>query len=79
MIRKTLHIIVASFILISTMGITINMHYCHDQLIDLAFNAPAHSCCEIDVRVQVNLRIAVRGVKMNLLLWSLAMTMKCLL
>ncbi len=48
MIRKTLHIVIASFILISTMGITINMHYCHDQLIDLAFNAPAHSCCEID-------------------------------
>ncbi len=46
MIRKTLHIVIASFILISTMGITINMHYCHDQLIDLAFNAPAHSCCE---------------------------------
>jgi hypothetical protein len=48
MIRKTLHIVVASLILISTMGITINMHYCHDQLIDLAFNSPAHSCCDIN-------------------------------
>jgi hypothetical protein len=48
MIRKTLHIVIASFLLISTMGITINMHYCHDQLIDLAFNAPAQSCCEIN-------------------------------
>ena len=48
MIRKTLHIVFASFLLISTMGITINMHYCHDQLIDLAFNSPAHSCCDIN-------------------------------
>ena len=30
------------------MGFTINMHYCHDQLIDLAFNAPAHSCCDTE-------------------------------
>lgn len=48
MIRKTLHIVIASFILISTMGITINMHFCHDQLIDLAFNSPAQNCCDIN-------------------------------
>ena len=24
------------------------MHYCHDQLIDMAFLAPAHSCCDIN-------------------------------
>lgn len=48
MIRKTLHIVFASFLLISTMGITINMHYCHDQLIDVAFNSPANSCCDMN-------------------------------
>ncbi len=32
-------------ILISITGFTVNMHYCHDQLIDLALFAPAHSCC----------------------------------
>ncbi|RLD88551.1 MAG: hypothetical protein DRJ29_17205 [Bacteroidetes bacterium] len=46
MTRKVLHIVVAVFILISSTGFTINMHYCHDQLIDLAFLAPAHSCCD---------------------------------
>lgn len=35
----------AVMVLISTMGITINMHFCHDQLIDLAFYSPAKSCC----------------------------------
>jgi len=48
MIRKVLHIVVAVFILISTTGFTLNMHYCHDQLIDLALIAPAHSCCDTE-------------------------------
>ena len=45
MIRKVTHIVIAVFILISTTGFTINMHYCHDKLIDMALLAPAHSCC----------------------------------
>jgi hypothetical protein len=48
MIRKVLHIVIAVFILISTTGFTINMHYCHDQLIDMALLAPAHSCCDTE-------------------------------
>jgi len=48
MIRKVLHIVIAVFILISSTGFTINMHYCHDQLIDMAFLAPAHSCYDTD-------------------------------
>jgi len=24
------------------------MHYCHEQLIDMAFLAPAHSCCDTE-------------------------------
>ncbi len=48
MTRKVLHIVIAVFILISSTGFTINMHYCHDQLIDMAFLAPAHSCCDIN-------------------------------
>jgi hypothetical protein len=48
MIRKVIHIVIAVFILISTTGFTINMHYCHDQLIDMAFLAPAHSCCDTE-------------------------------
>ena len=34
-------------VLISTLGITINMHFCHDQLIDLALYSPAESCCDL--------------------------------
>jgi hypothetical protein len=30
------------------MGIAINMHFCHDRLIDLAVNSPAHNCCDMN-------------------------------
>ena len=43
--------IMAAAVLISTMGITINMHFCHDQLIDLALYAPAESCCDAGMEV----------------------------
>ena len=46
MIKKIIHGIVAALILVSTTGFTINLHYCHDQLIDLALYAPAKSCCD---------------------------------
>ena len=49
MIRKALHILMAATVLISTMGFTINMHFCHDQLIDLALYAPAESCCNANM------------------------------
>ena len=48
MSRKIFHIVFAVFILVSSTGFTINMHYCHDQLIDLALLAPAHSCCDTE-------------------------------
>lgn len=48
MTRKVLHIAVAVLILISSSGFTINMHYCHDQLIDMAFLTPANSCCDTE-------------------------------
>ena len=46
MLKKVIHIIVACFILVSTTGFTINLHYCHKQIYDLAIFTPAHSCCE---------------------------------
>lgn len=46
MFKKVVHIIAACFILVSTTGFTINLHYCHSQIYDLALFAPAHSCCE---------------------------------
>lgn len=47
MIRKALHIMAAAAVVISTMGITINRHFCQDQLIDLALYATAESCCDV--------------------------------
>ena len=41
----------AAAVLISTMGVTINMHFCHDQLIDLALYSPAESCCDVNNEV----------------------------
>ncbi len=46
MFKKIIHIITAGLILISITGFTLNMHYCHDQLIDLAVFSPAQSCCD---------------------------------
>ena len=37
---------IAALILVSTTGFTINLHYCHDQLIDLALFSPAQRCCD---------------------------------
>jgi hypothetical protein len=45
-LRKIAHMITAILILISITGFTVNMHYCHGQLIDLAVMAPVHSCCD---------------------------------
>ncbi|GET28885.1 hypothetical protein SD074_10870 [Prolixibacter sp. SD074] len=45
MIRKTGHILTALILLASTIGVTINKHYSHGQLFDVAVYADAQSCC----------------------------------
>jgi hypothetical protein len=50
MYRKVFHIILAGLILVSTTGFTLNLHYCHGKIYDLALFAPAHSCCEAGSR-----------------------------
>ena len=52
MLKKISHIIISGLILISTTGFTINMHFCHDQLIDLALFSAAHSCCDAETEGQ---------------------------
>ena len=54
MFKKVIHIIVACFILVSTTGFTINLHYCHNQIYDLALYTPAHSCCETTTQSHCN-------------------------
>lgn len=43
------HIVLSALLLFSATGMTINMHFCQNHLYDLAFNAPAHDCCESDM------------------------------
>jgi hypothetical protein len=47
MIKIFSHIVLSSLLILSSAGLTINMHFCHDELIDMAIMAPAHSCCDV--------------------------------
>ena len=46
MIKIFVHIVLSSLFLLSSTGFTINMHFCQEELIDLAVIAPAKSCCD---------------------------------
>ena len=45
MIKRVLHVLLALLIFLASTGFSINMHFCHDHLIDLAVMSPAESCC----------------------------------
>lgn len=46
MIQKLSHIILASLLLVTTMGMAVSKHYCHNSLVDVSFFAKAKSCCD---------------------------------
>lgn len=46
MIKKLSHIILASVLLISTMGLAVSKHYCHNSLVDVSIFAQADLCCD---------------------------------
>ncbi|WP_303918514.1 hypothetical protein [Draconibacterium sediminis] len=46
MIRKLSHIILATLLLATTMGMAVSKHYCHSSLVDVSVFAQADSCCE---------------------------------
>ena len=46
MIKIFSHILLLSLLILSTAGLTINMHYCHNKLADVALNSPANTCCD---------------------------------
>ena len=48
MIRSLFHILLSAMLVGSSLSLTVNMHFCHDQLYDIAVNHPAHSCCDVD-------------------------------
>lgn len=46
MLRKITHMFLALFLLISTTGITVSMHYCHGKLVSASIIREAKSCCD---------------------------------
>ena len=44
MIRKISHSLIALIVLASTMGFTLNFHYCHDELYAVSLSAHSNSC-----------------------------------
>ncbi len=48
MVRIIGHMVLSALMLVPATGLTINMHFSQGHLYDLAFNAPAHDCCETD-------------------------------
>ena len=45
MLKTIGHITLSAFLLLSSTGVKINMHFCQDHLYDLALNTPARDCC----------------------------------
>lgn len=48
MIRKLSHIILATLLLATTMGMAVSKHFCQSSLVDVSFFAKAESCCDND-------------------------------
>jgi len=45
MLKKILHIVLVALLLVSTMGITISLHYCGGKLYDTGVFTEADNCC----------------------------------
>ncbi|QIA08365.1 HYC_CC_PP family protein [Draconibacterium halophilum] len=46
MIKKLSHIILATLLLATTMGMAVSKHFCQSSLVDVSFFAKAESCCD---------------------------------
>ena len=45
MLKKISHIITSILLVVATTGITVSVHYCHEQLIDYGIFSEAETCC----------------------------------
>jgi hypothetical protein len=45
MIRKTLILFISAILLISTLGLTVTIHYCGNTLVSFNINGKVKSCC----------------------------------
>ena len=48
MIKRVSHIILALFILITTTGLTVSLHYCGDTVKSVSLDKVARSCCDME-------------------------------
>lgn len=48
MIKKVSHILLSFVLLITTVGLTINLHYCAGDLYSIAIDSKADNCCDDD-------------------------------
>lgn len=46
MLGKITHIVLALFLLVSTIGITISMHYCGGEYVSTSITKEAKACCD---------------------------------
>ncbi|WP_340111662.1 HYC_CC_PP family protein [Maribellus mangrovi] len=46
MIKKLSHIVFATLLLVSTIGMAVSKHYCHNSLVGVSFFSQADSCCD---------------------------------
>ena len=63
LLKKSLHIILAFLLLISTSGFSISTHFCQSQLQDLQFFCQAKSCGELQVAKESCHKIANKEPK----------------
>jgi hypothetical protein len=47
MLRKIIHILLAVFLMVSTVGVTLSLHYCGGKLSSASINGQAESCCDM--------------------------------
>ena len=46
MLRRIIHIFIATVLVVSTAGFTITRHYCSGKLVAIAVNTTPESCCD---------------------------------
>ncbi|MBT3424424.1 MAG: hypothetical protein HOD63_06230 [Bacteroidetes bacterium] len=44
-IKKIIHIVIAFILLISSVGVVVSVHYCHDELASISIFKEVQTCC----------------------------------
>ncbi|MFK8004795.1 MAG: hypothetical protein AB8H03_00425 [Saprospiraceae bacterium] len=63
LLKKSIHIILAFFLLISTSGFSINTHFCQNQLQDLQVFCQAKTCGELQAEKESCHKVADENIK----------------